>query len=82
MLTMHKEVLNSAVQLIISDQLLISHITGRLIHPASGRTYHREFKHIPVVISINRDYEYEDTMIDQVQRRRPQSTHEDDGRSI
>lgn len=28
----------------INDQLLISRITGRLIHPASGRTYHREFR--------------------------------------
>ncbi|KAI0831644.1 adenylate kinase [Trametes gibbosa] len=43
MLKARKEKLNSVVQLVIEDQLLISRITGRLIHPASGRTYHREF---------------------------------------
>jgi adenylate kinase len=43
MLTSRGETLDSAVQLLIDDQLLISRITGRLVHPASGRTYHREF---------------------------------------
>jgi len=43
MLTDRKETLDSVVQLNIVDQLLISRITGRLIHPASGRTYHKEF---------------------------------------
>ncbi|KAJ7891238.1 adenylate kinase 1 [Mycena olivaceomarginata] len=43
MLEARKEKLNSVVQLQIDDQLLISRITGRLVHPASGRTYHREF---------------------------------------
>ncbi|KAF8471654.1 adenylate kinase 1 [Russula ochroleuca] len=43
MLASRKETLNSVAELKISDQLLISRITGRLIHPASGRTYHREF---------------------------------------
>ncbi|KAL1742612.1 adenylate kinase-domain-containing protein [Schizophyllum fasciatum] len=43
MLTDRKEKLDSVVQLLIDDQLLISRITGRLIHPASGRTYHKEF---------------------------------------
>jgi len=43
MLTSRKEALDSVVELKISDQLLISRITGRIIHPASGRTYHREF---------------------------------------
>jgi len=43
MLQDRKEKLDSAVQLNIDDQLLISRITGRLIHPASGRTYHKEF---------------------------------------
>jgi adenylate kinase family enzyme len=52
MLTARKEALDSAVQLVISDQLLISRITGRLIHPASGRTYHREFKYVPVLCSL------------------------------
>jgi len=43
MLASRKETLNSVAELMISDRLLISRITGRLIHPASGRTYHREF---------------------------------------
>ena len=47
MLQARKEKLDHVVQLTIDDQLLISRITGRLIHPASGRTYHREFKWVP-----------------------------------
>ncbi|OCH90664.1 adenylate kinase [Obba rivulosa] len=43
MLESRKEKLDSAVELVIPDQLLIARITGRLIHPASGRTYHKEF---------------------------------------
>ncbi|PWN19881.1 adenylate kinase 1 [Microstroma glucosiphilum] len=35
--------LDHAVELKIQDSLLISRITGRLIHPASGRSYHKEF---------------------------------------
>lgn len=35
--------LDHAVQLEIDDALLVSRITGRLIHPASGRSYHRLF---------------------------------------
>ena len=38
------EKLDSVVQLLIDDQLLISRITGRLIHAPSGRTYHKEFR--------------------------------------
>ncbi|GLB35521.1 putative catalyzes the reversible transfer of the terminal phosphate group between ATP and AMP [Lyophyllum shimeji] len=43
MLQERKEKLDAVVELQIDDNLLISRITGRLIHPASGRTYHREF---------------------------------------
>ena len=43
MLESRKEKLDCVVELQIADQLLISRITGRLIHPASGRTYHKEF---------------------------------------
>jgi adenylate kinase len=46
MLAERKEKLDSVVQLLIADQLLISRITGRLIHPASGRTYHKEFQYV------------------------------------
>eukprot|EP00051_Salpingoeca_urceolata_P026637 m.477998 g.477998 ORF g.477998 m.477998 type:complete len:225 (+) comp21008_c0_seq1:58-732(+) len=35
---------DAAVEFKIDDQLLIRRITGRLIHKASGRTYHTEFK--------------------------------------
>jgi len=37
------EKLDSVAQLLIDDQLLISRITGRLIHAPSGRTYHKAF---------------------------------------
>jgi len=43
MLQTRKEKLDHVVEFKIEDQILISRITGRLIHPASGRTYHREF---------------------------------------
>ena len=46
MLTGSKEKIDSAVELVIPDQLLIARITGRLIHPSSGRTYHKEFKYV------------------------------------
>lgn len=35
--------LQHAVELQIDDSLLVSRITGRLIHPASGRSYHKIF---------------------------------------
>ncbi|OLL24087.1 Adenylate kinase [Neolecta irregularis DAH-3] len=43
MLAVRKEKLNHAVELQIDDSLLVSRVTGRLIHPDSGRSYHREF---------------------------------------
>lgn len=44
MLESRKKPLNSVIELVIDDNLLVSRITGRLIHPASGRSYHKEFK--------------------------------------
>ncbi|KAK3345373.1 putative adenylate kinase [Neurospora tetraspora] len=35
--------LQHAVELKIDDSLLVARITGRLVHPASGRSYHRIF---------------------------------------
>ncbi|ANB11559.1 adenylate kinase ADK1 [Sugiyamaella lignohabitans] len=35
--------LKNAIELKIDDELLISRITGRLVHPASGRSYHKIF---------------------------------------
>ncbi|WOO84791.1 Adenylate kinase [Vanrija pseudolonga] len=43
MLTAKGKKIDHAIELKIPDALLISRITGRLIHPASGRSYHREF---------------------------------------
>ncbi|SCW04070.1 LAFE_0H05248g1_1 [Lachancea fermentati] len=35
--------LQKAVELQVDDELLVSRITGRLVHPASGRSYHKIF---------------------------------------
>jgi len=43
MLEAKKQKLQHAVELRIDDGLLVSRITGRLIHPASGRSYHKIF---------------------------------------
>ncbi|KAK4240271.1 adenylate kinase-domain-containing protein [Achaetomium macrosporum] len=43
MLRERNQALQHAVELKIDDELLVSRITGRLIHPASGRSYHTTF---------------------------------------
>lgn len=43
MLAERNQKLQHAVELEIDDGLLVSRITGRLVHPASGRSYHKEF---------------------------------------
>ncbi|CUS10013.1 unnamed protein product [Tuber aestivum] len=43
MLENRGEKLDHVVQLEIDDALLVARITGRLVHPASGRSYHRIF---------------------------------------
>lgn len=43
MLRERSQSLQHAVELKIDDQLLVSRITGRLVHPASGRSYHTTF---------------------------------------
>ena len=43
MLQAENKPLKHAVELQIDDGLLVSRITGRLIHPASGRAYHKAF---------------------------------------
>ncbi|KAI0484349.1 adenylate kinase-domain-containing protein [Xylariaceae sp. FL0804] len=43
MLSEKQQALQHAVELQIDDSLLVSRITGRLVHPASGRTYHAVF---------------------------------------
>lgn len=43
MLTDRKTPLQKAVELKIDDELLVARITGRLVHPSSGRSYHKLF---------------------------------------
>ena len=43
----HKQ-LDRVIHFQIPDELLLRRITGRLVHPGSGRTYHLEF-HPPKV---------------------------------
>ncbi|KAH7201813.1 adenylate kinase-domain-containing protein [Fusarium oxysporum] len=43
MLTERNQKLQHAVELQIDDSLLVARITGRLVHPASGRSYHTTF---------------------------------------
>ncbi|KAF2454402.1 adenylate kinase 1 [Lineolata rhizophorae] len=43
MLAARRQKLMHAVELQIDDALLVSRITGRLVHPASGRSYHKVF---------------------------------------
>ncbi|KAK4165020.1 adenylate kinase-domain-containing protein [Cladorrhinum sp. PSN259] len=43
MLRERNKSLQHAVELKIDDELLVARITGRLIHPASGRSYHKTF---------------------------------------
>ncbi|KAK1041145.1 adenylate kinase [Friedmanniomyces endolithicus] len=43
MLTDQRKPLKHAIELQIDDSLLVARITGRLIHPASGRSYHKIF---------------------------------------
>jgi adenylate kinase len=38
-----KAALNSVIEFSIDDNLLVRRITGRMIHPPSGRSYHEEF---------------------------------------
>ncbi len=43
MLASKSQPLRHAVELQINDDLLVARITGRLVHPASGRSYHKIF---------------------------------------
>lgn len=43
MLASRSKPLMHAIELQIDDSLLVARITGRLMHPASGRTYHKVF---------------------------------------
>lgn len=43
MLLTREQKLQHAIELQIDDSLLVARITGRLVHPASGRSYHKIF---------------------------------------
>ncbi|XP_033209798.1 adenylate kinase [Belonocnema kinseyi] len=43
MLQKRKTKLDAVIEFGIDDNLLVKRITGRLVHPASGRSYHEEF---------------------------------------
>jgi adenylate kinase len=43
MLSEQSKRLDHALNFAIDDSLLVRRVTGRLVHPPSGRTYHREF---------------------------------------
>ncbi len=43
MLNSKSQPLKHAIELQINDDLLVARITGRLVHPASGRSYHKIF---------------------------------------
>ncbi|OQD70040.1 hypothetical protein PENDEC_c027G03474 [Penicillium decumbens] len=43
MLAHRQQKLKHAIELQIDDALLVARITGRLVHPASGRSYHKIF---------------------------------------
>jgi len=43
MLNKRKTKLDTVIEFGIEDKLLIKRITGRLVHPSSGRSYHEEF---------------------------------------
>ncbi|CAG9581122.1 unnamed protein product [Danaus chrysippus] len=43
LLAKRKSALDCVIEFNIEDSLLVRRVTGRLIHPASGRSYHEEF---------------------------------------
>lgn len=43
LLAKRKTALDAVIEFNIEDSLLVRRITGRLIHPPSGRSYHEEF---------------------------------------
>lgn len=43
LLAKRRTALDAVIEFGISDSLLVRRITGRLVHPASGRSYHEEF---------------------------------------
>lgn len=43
LLEKRKTALDAVIEFDIQDSLLVRRITGRLIHPPSGRSYHEEF---------------------------------------
>lgn len=55
MLEKKDQKLEHAIQLLVNDNLLVSRITGRLIHPASGRSYHNEFAYVVALAYVTKE---------------------------
>ncbi|TMW54686.1 hypothetical protein DOY81_000217 [Sarcophaga bullata] len=53
LLAKRKSELDAVIEFAIDDSLLVRRITGRLIHPSSGRSYHEEFA--PPKVSMKDD---------------------------
>uniref|UniRef100_A0A1B0BK65 Adenylate kinase active site lid domain-containing protein n=1 Tax=Glossina palpalis gambiensis TaxID=67801 RepID=A0A1B0BK65_9MUSC len=53
LLAKRKTSLDAVIELTIDDNLLVRRITGRLIHPSIGRSYHEEFAPPKVAMTDN-----------------------------
>jgi adenylate kinase len=73
MLKAKSQPLKHAIELQIADELLVARITGRLVHPASGRSYHKIFNP-PKATMIQRSDDNEGTL-----RKRLGTYHEQTG---
>ncbi|KAF1804184.1 adenylate kinase-domain-containing protein [Mucor lusitanicus] len=67
--------LNNVIELVVDDNLLVDRICGRLVHPASGRSYHKVFNPPKVPMTddvtgeplIQRSDDNEDTLKNRLQ---------------
>lgn len=57
MLHKRKAKLDAVIEFGIDDNLLVRRITGRLVHPTSGRSYHEEFA--PPKVNMKDDVSFE-----------------------
>lgn len=62
MLEKRKTKLDAVIEFGIDDEILVKRITGRLIHPASGRSYHEEFA--PPKFPMKDDVSYKFTNVE------------------
>ena len=82
MLKKKNQTLNSAIQFDISDQVVLDRLLGRLLHPGSGRTYHKIFRPPKVPMKddvtgeplISRDDDKKETIIKRLKIYHEQTT--------